>query len=1020
MGYSIGPRIGIEGENEFRRQLAKVTAAYKAMAAETKSVAAAFDAAGTAEGRAEEISARLNSQIDKQKEKIALLRQAVSAAAEEKGADSQITSEWRRRLAEAETELHGLEGRLRTTQEGVEDVSDAMEDASGKTLDFSDVLKANLLSDVVMSGLRKLGELAKKAASGVVEAGADLTAQEAMFEQTFSGVESSARSALRAVADESGITATRLQESYARVYAFAKTIGADSETALNIAQRALTAAADSAAYYDRTVEDATESLQSFLKGNYANDAALGIAATETTRNAKANELYAKSFKELTEAQKVDTLLSMVEAGNKASGAFGQAARESDGWLNVTGELEEAWRQLQGTLGKSVLEKITPKVKEITSRLKDLQKSGAMDDIAERAGQLLDWAIEKGPGAAKALAAVGAGLLTIKAATTAVDVAEKIKGIAGAVTALNISMSTGVIAAVGLLAGGIAAIAISAANAKDKALEAARALETATENAEANYEKSRTAAEGTAEAASAYVQRLQELEDQGLKTADAQWEYANIVDKLNALIPELNIQIDEQTGVIEGSTAAILENIEAWKQQAVVEALQKKYSDQLEAMAAATAELYENKVQYNEASRREADLARKLEDAQERLTRAAMKREEWQLKLDAARRDGLEISEEEWAANERNEQEYQALMESVTSLANEYTNAQWATQSWSDRVAAGEAAIEKFNPALELAKKALDEYTNSMGKCSEESEAMKTAASAVAEAVLKTADAVEDSVTTQIKWYDDLSGKSSKTFQEILEAVKSQRRAFDEYAENIKSAMARGIDEGLVKKLSDGSAESMQILDTLVHGTDEQIEALNDALGGVEKGKERVRRALQEVGNAAQAELEDMAAGARQAGQSLVQGLIDGMSDKTWDYVNEMKRIALAGQGAYRQTNEIKSPSRAYKRLAGMDVAGIVEAYRAGESQIAAATAALAMAGQNSYAAAEIDQAVARASESGWAITSGRENTSARVSVTLGGVQISVGAGQVQNTDELVQEISERLAEEISRRVVAYV
>lgn len=60
-------------------------------------------------------------------------------------------------------------------------------------------------------------------------------------------------------------------------------------------ERALRAAADSAAYYDTSVEQATETLQSFLKGNYENDAALGLSATETTRNAAAMELFGQKL-----------------------------------------------------------------------------------------------------------------------------------------------------------------------------------------------------------------------------------------------------------------------------------------------------------------------------------------------------------------------------------------------------------------------------------------------------------------------------------------------------------------------------------------------------------------------------------------------------------------------------------------------------------------------------------------------------------------------------------------------------
>ena len=64
---------------------------------------------------------------------------------------------------------------------------------------------------------------------------------------------------------------------------------------------ALTVAADSAAYYDRSLEETSETLKSFLKGNFENDAALGLSCTKTTRNTAANKLYGKSFTELSEA-----------------------------------------------------------------------------------------------------------------------------------------------------------------------------------------------------------------------------------------------------------------------------------------------------------------------------------------------------------------------------------------------------------------------------------------------------------------------------------------------------------------------------------------------------------------------------------------------------------------------------------------------------------------------------------------------------------------------------------------------
>ncbi len=176
---------------------------------------------------------------------------------------------------------------------------------------------------------------------------------------------------MKAVAKESGIVETRLQGVGTSIYAFAKTSGMDSATALSMMQEALQVTADSAAYYDRSLEDTAESLKSFLKGNYANDAALGISCTETTRNAAANKLYGKSFQSLSEAQKQLALLQMVKDANKLSGALGQAARESDGWENITGNLTESFKQLFAVIGQPILAITTNAVKSLTSAIQSL-------------------------------------------------------------------------------------------------------------------------------------------------------------------------------------------------------------------------------------------------------------------------------------------------------------------------------------------------------------------------------------------------------------------------------------------------------------------------------------------------------------------------------------------------------------------------------------------------------------------------------------------------------------------------
>lgn len=228
-----------------------------------------------------------------------------------------------------------------------------------------------------------------------VESAASVKAMNSQFEQTFSqdGIDltGKAADAIKRVADESNILDTRLKGVGTSIYAFAKTTGMDSAEALGMMERALQVTADSAAYYDRSLEDTSESLKSFLKGNYENDSALGLSCTEVTRNAKANELYGQSFKDLSESQKQLTLLAMVEDANKLSGALGQASREGSGWENVVGNMKEAWNQFKAVVGTPVMEKLIPVIENITkgiSVLSDKLGDSSFEDFKTRLAKMI--------------------------------------------------------------------------------------------------------------------------------------------------------------------------------------------------------------------------------------------------------------------------------------------------------------------------------------------------------------------------------------------------------------------------------------------------------------------------------------------------------------------------------------------------------------------------------------------------------------------------------------------------------
>lgn len=212
-------------------------------------------------------------------------------------------------------------------------------------------LKTMAVGAFAAMGVRGISELTKMG----IESAAVAQEMSAQYEQVFAGMTREASDALNRVSNETNILPNRLKPAMIQMAAFAKTAGMDTAESLELSERAMRVAADSTAWFGGSIEATTESLQSFLKGNFENDAALGISATETTRNAKANELYGQSFKDLSEAQKQLTLLAMVEDGQKLSGALGQAAREGEGYENVLGNLKRSWTDFMAILGQPMME-----------------------------------------------------------------------------------------------------------------------------------------------------------------------------------------------------------------------------------------------------------------------------------------------------------------------------------------------------------------------------------------------------------------------------------------------------------------------------------------------------------------------------------------------------------------------------------------------------------------------------------------------------------------------------------------
>lgn len=468
MAADIGPKIGLNGEKEFQDSLKACQAQLKSLGSEMKAVTAEFQGNATS---MEALTAKsdvlkrsiaandeqmkvLTTQYDRQRAALDELASALEAATQQYGENSKEAANAQNAYNKQYRAMENTENLINQTRTStanlknqLQELGEAADDSGSKVGTFGEVLKANLLSSAIISGVRAISEAVKSMAGEFIDSAATVKAETAAFDQTFGDLADTASEAIGRVADNSGILQTRLNTLGSKIYAFARSSGGDTEQSLNLMERALQAAADSAAYYDTSVEQATESLQSFLKGNYANDAALGFSATETTRNAAAMELFGQKFNDLTEIQKQETLLKMVEDSQRLSGAMGQAAREADGWENVQGNLAETWRQFQANVGAPVLENLVPIIQNITKAFQGWMSSVDWDSFTADVNGFVNAIMDNGDTIISIIAGIGAGFVAWNVASIVNGVVQAIKafqianeGATVAQAALNLVMN----------------------------------------------------------------------------------------------------------------------------------------------------------------------------------------------------------------------------------------------------------------------------------------------------------------------------------------------------------------------------------------------------------------------------------------------------------------------------------------------------------------------------------------------------------------------------------------------------
>ncbi len=251
-----------------------------------------------------------------------------------------------------------------------------------------------------------------------------------------------------------------------------------------------------------------------------------------------------------------------------------------------------------------------------------------DTFAEATGKLTkgisDWLSNKGiPAANKAIEWLSENfedlvpiIETVIAAAAGFYVAFKFQDVIKGIQDVGAALATGSGLA-GLVVGALAAMAVVITNAYIEANKASTYFTTLSEHLEEIHQTSQNTIESignletsfnkfgletdlSTQKANEYLATIDKISEDGVLATDEQDAFNAAIAMLQTLYPDLQIEIDETTGLIKDGTNAIRDQIEMMNQQAMAAALQNHLTQAYEALSTQTINLTAAQGEYDRA------------------------------------------------------------------------------------------------------------------------------------------------------------------------------------------------------------------------------------------------------------------------------------------------------------------------------------------------------------------------------------------------------------------------------------
>lgn len=359
-----------------------------------------------------------------------------------------------------------------------------------------------------------------------------------------------------------------------------------------------------------------------------------------------------------------------------------------------------------------------------------------------------------------------------------------------------------------------------------------------DEANKKYEDTVAAIFATKTTVDEYIKTLEDLEKQYGAAAGQQLEYKVAVEKIKALLPELNVELDAQTGLIVGGTQALRDQIVAWEDLAIQQAKQQLLQDKMSNYVDLIKKAAEASIERKRAEQEVIKLEAEENIAGEKLVNTYNK----------LYGTNLSLSE---VYDKLMRQSNYGVSSGVTLLAREYgtltgkvRDAKQAVSDWTTVEGEARVAMEQGKNEVQEYQEGIDEYANYLNDAVGVQNNMTNAVDETSEAFNSGASPIvtlEDVLASHGKTLDDLASKyedleaqvhnafevikqdSSVSYEEMKKNLEENLQIVQNWSTDVQLAFERagklGIDEGFVQYLVDLGPQGAKYLHEFLEQSD---------------------------------------------------------------------------------------------------------------------------------------------------------------------------------------------------------